>query len=135
MTIELFGLENIPIVDSSSDISEIIKDAIDKQGCSIEHGDIILIAETLISKSEGTFINVDELVPSEKAIDLAEKSKKDPKLVEELRDYVFNGNIYNCYDSFSKKREFFEVPNDKDFCYDVAILKDLKRKKRTEIVI
>ena len=52
MTIELFGLENIPIVDSSSDISEIIKDAIDKQGCSIEHGDIILIAETLISKSE-----------------------------------------------------------------------------------
>ena len=84
MTIELFGLENIPIVDSSSDISEIIKDAIDKQGCSIEHGDIILIAETLISKSEGTFINVDELVPSEKAIDLAEKSKKDPKLVEAI---------------------------------------------------
>ena len=64
MTIELFGLENIPIVDSSSDISEIIKDAIVKQGCSINHGDIILIAETLISKSEGTFINIEELNPS-----------------------------------------------------------------------
>ena len=71
MTIELIGLENIPIVDSDSDISQIIKDAILKQGCSINHGDIILIAETLISKSEGNFIKVDELTPSQLAIDLA----------------------------------------------------------------
>ena len=82
MTIELFGLENIPIVDSSSDISEIIKDAIDKQGCSIEHGDIILIAETLISKAEGNIIKLDDIVPSDKAVEIAEICKKDPKLVE-----------------------------------------------------
>ena len=30
MSIELFGLENIPIVDGSSDISRIIKEAIEK---------------------------------------------------------------------------------------------------------
>ncbi len=84
MTIELIGLENIPIVDSDSNISQIIKDAIVEQGCSINHGDIILIAETLISKSEGNFIKIDELTPSELAIDLAEKSKKDPKLVEAI---------------------------------------------------
>ncbi|MDO5860355.1 coenzyme F420-0:L-glutamate ligase [Methanobrevibacter sp.] len=84
MTIELIGLDNVPIVDSDSDIALIIKDAIDKQGCSINHGDIILIAETLISKSEGNFIKIDELIPSEKAISLAEKSKKDPKLVEAI---------------------------------------------------
>ncbi len=84
MTIELIGLEDIPIVDTNSDISQIIKDAIIKQGCSIEHGDIILIAETLISKSEGNFIRIDDLVPSDRAIELAEKSKKDPKLVEAI---------------------------------------------------
>ena len=84
MTIELIGLENIPIVDSNSDISQIIKDAIDKQGCSIKHGDIILIAETLISKAEDNFIRIDELDPSDLAIELAEKSKKDPKLVEAI---------------------------------------------------
>ena len=86
MTIELIGLENIPIVDSNSDISQIIKDAIDKQGCSIEHGDIILIAETLISKAENNFIRMDELTPSDLAIELAEKSKKDPKLVQAILD-------------------------------------------------
>ena len=35
MTIELIGLEGIPIVDESSDISQIIKDAINKQGCEV----------------------------------------------------------------------------------------------------
>lgn len=84
MAIELIGLENIPIVDSNSDISQIIKDAVDRQGCSIMHGDIILIAETLISKAENNFIRLDELEPSTLAIELAEKSKKDSKLVEAI---------------------------------------------------
>ena len=84
MSIELFGLEGIPIVDGNSDISQIIKDAVEKQGCGINHGDIILIAETLISKAEENFINLNDLSPSKEAIELAEKSKKDPKLVEAI---------------------------------------------------
>lgn len=86
MSIELIGLENIPIVDKSSNISEIIKDAIIKQGCILQHGDIILIAETLISKAEDNFIVFDDLTPSDKAIELAKKSKKDPKLVQAILD-------------------------------------------------
>ncbi|WP_406533912.1 coenzyme F420-0:L-glutamate ligase [Methanobrevibacter sp.] len=84
MSIELFGLENIPIIDGSSDISKIIKEAIEKQGCGLNHGDIILIAETLISKAEENFIKLDDLTPSAQAIELAEKSKKDPRLVEAI---------------------------------------------------
>ncbi|MBR3139846.1 MAG: coenzyme F420-0:L-glutamate ligase [Methanobrevibacter sp.] len=84
MRIELFGLEDIPIVDGSSDISMIIKDAIEKQGCGLNHGDIILIAETLISKAEENFIKLDELIPSEQAIELSKQCGKDPKLVEAI---------------------------------------------------
>ena len=84
MSIELFGLENIPIIDGNSDISKIIKEAIEKQGCGLHHGNIVLIAETLISKAEENFIKLDELVPSQKAIELAKQSKKDPKLVEAI---------------------------------------------------
>ena len=84
MSIELFGLENIPIIDGSSDISKVIKEAIEKQGCVLNHGDIVLIAETLISKAEENFIKLDDLTPSEQAIELAEKSKKDPRLVEAI---------------------------------------------------
>ena len=35
MTIELFGLENIPIIDGDSDISQIIKEAIEKLRSSL----------------------------------------------------------------------------------------------------
>ena len=84
MSIELFGLENIPIVDGDSDISQIIKEAIEKQGCGLNHGDIVLIAETLISKAEENFIKLDELVPSDFAIRLSNDSGKDPRLVEAI---------------------------------------------------
>ena len=84
MCIELFGLENIPIIDGSSDISKIIKEAIEKQGCGLCHGDIILIAETLISKAEENFIKLYDLTPSPQAIELAQKAKKDPQLVESI---------------------------------------------------
>ncbi|MBE6499548.1 MAG: coenzyme F420-0:L-glutamate ligase [Methanobrevibacter thaueri] len=84
MSIELFGLENIPIVDGDSDISQIIKQAIEKQGCDLKQGDIVLIAETLISKAEENFIKLNDMVPSEFAIRLANDSGKDPRLVEAI---------------------------------------------------
>ncbi|MBE6508881.1 MAG: coenzyme F420-0:L-glutamate ligase [Methanobrevibacter sp.] len=84
MSIELFGLENIPIIDGSSNISEIIKEAVEKQGCNLNHGDIVLIAETLISKAEENFIELDGLTPSTQAMELAKQCKKDPKLVEAI---------------------------------------------------
>ena len=84
MSIELFGLEDIPIIDGNSNISQIIKEAIEKQGCGLNHGDIVLIAETLISKAEENFIKLDDLTPSDFAIRLSNDSGKDPRLVEAI---------------------------------------------------
>ena len=33
MSIELIGLDNIPLVEPNDDVCQIIKDAIEKQGC------------------------------------------------------------------------------------------------------
>ena len=82
MEIKLIGLEGIPLVKSGDDISKIIKDAILKSDYDLCDGDIILIAETLISKAEGNIIKLDDIVPSDKAVEIAEICKKDPKLVE-----------------------------------------------------
>ena len=82
MEIKLIGLEGIPLVKSGDDISKIIKDAILKSDYELRDGDIILIAETLISKAEGNIIKLDDIVPSDKAVEIAEICKKDPKLVE-----------------------------------------------------
>ncbi len=82
MEIKLIGLEGIPLVKSGDDISKIIKEAILKSDYELRDGDIILIAETLISKAEGNIIKLDDIVPSDKAVEIAEICKKDPKLVE-----------------------------------------------------
>lgn len=84
MEINLIGLEGIPLVKSGDNIARIIRDAINAQDYDLCDGDIILIAETLISKAEGNIIKLDELEPSQKAIEVAEICKKDPKLVEAI---------------------------------------------------
>ena len=82
MEIKLIGLEGIPLVKSGDDISKIIKEAILNSDYDLCDGDIILIAETLISKAEGNIIKLDDIVPSDKAVEVAKICKKDPKLVE-----------------------------------------------------
>ena len=86
MEIKLIGLKNIPLVKSGDNISQIIKEAILNQTYDLKDGDIILIAETLISKAEGNIIKLDEVIPSSKAIEVAQICKKDPKLVEVILD-------------------------------------------------
>ena len=82
MTLKLYGLKEIPLVQKGDNIAKIIEDDLNKENIALEDGDILLIAETLISKAEGNIIKVDEIVPSKEALEVAEKCKKDPKIVE-----------------------------------------------------
>jgi len=84
MTLELIGLKEIPLVKKGDNIANIIKNDLEKENITLEDGDIILIAETLISKAEGNIIKLEELIPSKEAIEIAKKSKKDSKLVEAI---------------------------------------------------
>ncbi|WP_296887034.1 coenzyme F420-0:L-glutamate ligase [uncultured Methanobrevibacter sp.] len=86
MEIKLIGLEGIPLVNSGDNIGEVIKESILEMNYDLKDGDIILIAETLISKAEGNIIELDKITPSEKAFEIAEICKKDPKLVEAILD-------------------------------------------------
>ena len=86
MTLELIGLKEIPLVKKGDNIAEIILDDLKKEEISIEDGDIFLIAETLISKAEGNFIEIEKLEPTQEAIEIAEKAKKDPKIVQAILD-------------------------------------------------
>ena len=82
MTLKLYGLKEIPLVKKGDNIAKIIEEDLEKEDIALEDGDILLIAETLISKAEGNIIKVEDVVPSKEAIEIAEKSKKDPKIVE-----------------------------------------------------
>jgi len=84
MKLELFGLTEIPLVVEGDDIADLILSSLEKQNIELEEGDILLIAETLISKAEGNYIDLNEINPSPEASGLAQKTGKDPALVEAI---------------------------------------------------
>ena len=52
------------------------------QGIDILEGDIIVVAQKIVSKSEGRIVHLDKVVPSRKAKSIAKANQKDPRLVE-----------------------------------------------------
>ncbi|WP_457613034.1 coenzyme F420-0:L-glutamate ligase [Methanocaldococcus sp.] len=79
--VEVIGLE-LPIFKGNEKInlSELIAQY------PIKDGDVIVIAETLVSKLEGGVVDRDNIIPSQKAIELAKKTGKDPKVMQIILD-------------------------------------------------
>lgn len=81
-TFSLFALEGFPLIKSGDDIAEIIVETASKNGLTIEDGDIIAVAQKIFSKAEGRVRRLKDVVPSERAREIAEKTGKNPKFVE-----------------------------------------------------
>ena len=81
-TISIIGLADFPFVKRGDDLSELIIKTARKQGVSIEDGDILIVAQKIVSKAEGRVFQLRNVKPSEQAKKLAETTLKDPDFVE-----------------------------------------------------
>ncbi len=79
--LKAYGLK-LPMIKEGSNIPELILDSIKHRGLSLEDKDIIVVTEKIVSKSEGRVIDLSTVKPSERAEKLAEKTDKDPRIVE-----------------------------------------------------
>ncbi|MFW9900669.1 MAG: coenzyme F420-0:L-glutamate ligase, partial [Candidatus Thorarchaeota archaeon] len=94
--IKIIGLKDIPLIKSGDNLPEIILHSLDKNGISLQDGDIIVICQSIISKSTGRIRNLNKINPSERAIEICRKiapkarilglPEKDPKLVQAILD-------------------------------------------------
>lgn len=84
MHIQLIGLNKLPLIKKYDDLSELILKSSQLQDVTIENGDVLVIAETVISKMEGNYIDLKSIKPSSEAKQIAEKTGKDPQLVEAI---------------------------------------------------
>lgn len=75
---ELIGLK-LPIIKEGDDLASMIVEL-----ANLKEGDIIVIAEKVVSKSEGRVLELEDISPSEKALKIASKIGKDPRLVEAI---------------------------------------------------
>ncbi len=68
--IDLIGLKGIPIIQPGDNISQLILEALKSNNLALEDGDIIVIAQTIISKSNGRIRDLKSIAPSRKAIEI-----------------------------------------------------------------
>ncbi len=82
MNIQIISVTNIPEVHPGDDLPGLILAACESGGIHLEQGDILVVTQKIVSKAEGRLVDLDEVTPSQFAIDYAKKWDKDPRQIE-----------------------------------------------------
>jgi len=69
-------------VQPGDDLVQMIFDALQENKITLEKGDILVITQKIVSKSENRLVNLTQVSPSPQAMELGEQTQKDPRLVE-----------------------------------------------------
>ena len=75
-------LPDFPMVSPGDDIAAFIVASLAAAGASLEPGDVLVVAQKIISKAENRYAYLNEVEPSEQAKALAAKCDKDPRQME-----------------------------------------------------
>ena len=90
--VQVIAVENLPLIEKGDNLGKLIVEAAKKQNTPIQEKDVIVVTHVVVSKAEGNVINLDQVKPSERAKKIAQKTNKDPALVEvvlqETKDIV-----------------------------------------------
>ena len=80
--ISLTALRDFPLVKAGDNLCELISDGLLREQILLQAGDIIVVAQKIVSKVEGRTVDLNCVVPGTKAQALAEETQKDPRIVE-----------------------------------------------------
>jgi coenzyme F420-0:L-glutamate ligase/coenzyme F420-1:gamma-L-glutamate ligase len=80
--IRLIPIRGIPEIRPGDDLGQMITRAAEKMRLKLSDGDIIVVAQKIVSKAEGRLVNLESVTPSEFAIEIANKQLRDPRLIE-----------------------------------------------------
>jgi len=80
--VRLIRLPGLPEIQRGDDLSEQITSAARKARLRFENGDVLVVAQKIVSKAEGAVVRLANIEPSTQAEAIAERQKKDPRLVE-----------------------------------------------------
>ncbi len=80
--ISIFGLEGLPLIKTGDDLANLIVSAAKDNSVEIEDGDVLVVAQKVVSKAEGRVVQLDMVNPSGKALKIAKATGRNPRLVE-----------------------------------------------------
>jgi len=79
---EVIGIEGIGEIHPGDDIAAIVVDAAARQRTPLATGDVVVLSQKIVSKSEGRLLRLPEITPSPMATTFAAGLGRDPRLIE-----------------------------------------------------
>jgi len=80
------------MVEPGDDLAELIIAALEGSELSLQHDDVLVLAQKIVSKAEGRYAYLNDVEPSAQARELAEQCDKDPRhmqvLLNESREVI-----------------------------------------------
>lgn len=80
--LSILPVEGIPLVEAGDDLAGLIGGALRQADSPPEDGDVLVVAQKIVSKAEGRLVRLDSVTPSARAEKLALEVDKDPRMVE-----------------------------------------------------
>ncbi len=78
----LTAIPGIPLVSAGDNVVGLILSALSAEGQALCSGDVLVIAQKIVSKSEGRMVDLKDVKPGERAVKFARSTAKDPRLIE-----------------------------------------------------
>ena len=78
----LTALSDFPLIRPSDDLAGLILQSLSHNNLRLESGDVLVLAQKIVSKSENRLVDLTTVTPSRRAIDLSTQCEKDPRFVE-----------------------------------------------------
>lgn len=81
-SIIITALPGIPLIQAGDDLPQLILEAVERAGLSLQSGDALVVTSKIVSKSEGRLFDLNDIQPGAEAQRLAQETRKDPRIVE-----------------------------------------------------
>ena len=83
---QIIPIPGLPMVEPGDDLAELILAALQDNDMALQSGDIVCVAQKIVSKAEHQLIDLADIEAGEEAIALAAETDKDPRLVQLILD-------------------------------------------------
>jgi coenzyme F420-0:L-glutamate ligase / coenzyme F420-1:gamma-L-glutamate ligase len=78
----LFAVDGLPLIQPGDDVAGLIVEHLAAQGDALEPGDILVIAQKIVSKAEGRLVRLEDVEPTPAAQEMAQTTGKDPRVTQ-----------------------------------------------------
>jgi coenzyme F420-0:L-glutamate ligase/coenzyme F420-1:gamma-L-glutamate ligase len=84
--ISVLPVSGIPLIRAGDNLGDIIAEALENAGLCLEDGDIVVVAQKIVSKTEGRTVRLTNVEVSPEARRLAKETEKEPEIVQLILD-------------------------------------------------